>query len=96
MKILFASRLVPEKGADIYLDAIALVKDRLKEKVSFFLAGEGECENELKEQISRLKIDVKFLGKVKDTNDYLKDTHIFVFSSRYKAEGFPIALLRQL
>jgi glycosyltransferase involved in cell wall biosynthesis len=93
IKIFFASRLVPEKGADIYLDAIALVKDRLKGKVSFIMAGEGECENELKEQISRLKVDVKFLGKVKDTYDYLKDTHIFVFTSRYQTEGFPLSII---
>lgn len=93
IKIFFASRLVPGKGADIYLDAIALVKDRLKGKVLFIMAGEGECENELKEQITRLKIDVKFLGKVKNTYDYLKDTHIFVFTSRYQTEGFPLAII---
>ena len=93
IRIFFASRLVPGKGADIYLDAIALVWDGLKEKVSFILAGEGECENELKEQIARLKIDVKFLGKIKDTYDYLKDTHVFVFSSRYQTEGFPLAIV---
>src|ERR1035437_5337865 len=93
IKIFFASRLVPEKGADIFIDAIALVKDRLKENVSFIMAGEGECENELKEQIARLKIDVKFLGKIKDTYDYLKDTHIFIFTSRYQTEGFPLAII---
>jgi len=93
IKIFFASRLVPEKGADIYLDAIALVKDRLKGKASFLLAGEGECENELKEQISRLKIDVKFIGKLKDLNDYLKNSHIFVFSSRHQTEGFPLSII---
>jgi glycosyltransferase involved in cell wall biosynthesis len=93
IKIMFASRLVPEKGADIYLDAIAVIQDRLKVNVSFLLAGEGECEKKLKEQISRLKIDVKFLGKVKDTNDYLKDTNIFVFSSKHQTEGFPLAII---
>jgi L-malate glycosyltransferase len=93
LKIFFASRLVPEKGADIYLDAIALVKDNLKEKVLFILAGEGECENALKEQISRLKIGVKFLGKIKNTDDYLKETNIFIFTSRYQTEGFPLAII---
>ena len=93
IKIFFASRLVPEKGADIYIDAIALVRDRLKEKVSFIMAGEGECENELKEQIARLRVDVKFLGKIKDSYDYLKDTHVFVFTSRYQTEGFPLAII---
>ena len=93
IKIFFASRLIPEKGADIYLDAIDLVKDKLKKKVSFSLAGEGVCENELKEQITRLKIHVKFLGKIKETYDYLKDTHIFVFASRYQTEGFPLAII---
>jgi glycosyltransferase involved in cell wall biosynthesis len=93
IKILFASRLIPEKGGDIYIDAIALVKDKLKEKVSFALAGEGECENELKEQIARLKVDVKFLGKIKNTYDYLKDTHIFVFPSWSRSEGFPLAII---
>jgi glycosyltransferase involved in cell wall biosynthesis len=93
LKIIFASRLVPEKGADIFLDAVSLVKDKLRQKVSFILAGEGECANELKEQISRLKINVEFLGKVKDTNDYLRDTSIFVFSSRFKTEGFPLSIV---
>jgi glycosyltransferase involved in cell wall biosynthesis len=93
IKIFFASRLVPEKGADIYLDAVSLVKDRLKEKVSFMIAGEGECENELKGQIAKLKIDVKFLGKIKDTFEYLKDSHIFVFTSRVQTEGFPLAII---
>jgi len=93
LKIFFASRLVPEKGADIYIDSIALMKDRLNERVSFMMAGEGVCENEVKEQIERLKIDVKFLGKVKDTYEYLKETHIFVFTSRYKTEGFPLSII---
>jgi glycosyltransferase involved in cell wall biosynthesis len=96
IKIIFASRLVPEKGADIYIDSIALVKNRLNQKVSFLMAGEGECEKELKEQIAKLKIDVKFLGKVKDTYEYLKETHIFVFSSRYKTEGFPLAIIEAI
>lgn len=93
LNIFFASRLVPEKGVDIYLDSIALVKNKLKEKVSFFLAGEGECKKELMEQITRLKIDVKFLGKVSNTNEYLKNSHIFVFSSRYQTEGFPLSII---
>jgi glycosyltransferase involved in cell wall biosynthesis len=93
LKILFASRLVPEKGADVFIDAIALARDRLKEKVSFILVGEGECENELKSQIERLKIDVNFLGKVRDSNYYLKDSHIFVFASRHQTEGFPLAII---
>jgi glycosyltransferase involved in cell wall biosynthesis len=96
IKILFASRLVPEKGADIFLDAIALVSNKLNKKATFLMAGEGECENELKDQISRLKIDVNFLGKVKDMNQYLKDTHIFVFSSKYQAEGFPLSIIEAM
>jgi glycosyltransferase involved in cell wall biosynthesis len=93
LKVILASRLIPEKGADIYLNAIALIKGRLKEKVSFYLAGDGECENELMDQISRLKIDVIFLGKLKNTNDYLKDTHIFVIPSWSQSEGFPVTFV---
>ena len=91
-----ASRLVPEKGVDIFLEAIGLVKEKLIKKVSFLMAGEGECESELKDQISRLKIDVNFLGKVPDINKYLTDTHIFVFSSKYKSEGFPLSIIEAL
>lgn len=93
IKIVFASRLVPEKGADIYLNALAIIKDKLNENVSFILAGEGECERELKEQIDRLRINVNFIGKVQNMNDYFKDTHIFVFSSRYQSEGFPMTIV---
>jgi glycosyltransferase involved in cell wall biosynthesis len=93
IKILFASRLVPEKGGDIYLDAIALAKDKLIVKNSFAMAGEGVSENELKKQITDLKIRVSFLGKVENIYDYLKDSHIFIFTSRYQLEGFPLTIV---
>ncbi|MDR3610711.1 MAG: glycosyltransferase family 4 protein [Ignavibacteriaceae bacterium] len=93
IKILFASRLVPEKGGDIYLDAIALAKDKLIVKNSFAMAGEGVSENELRKQITDLKIQVSFLGKVENIYDYLKDSHIFIFTSRYQLEGFPLTIV---
>ncbi len=39
-----------------------------------------------------LNAGIKFLGRVNSLGDTLKDTHIFIYASRSKTEGFPAVI----
>lgn len=87
--VLFASRLLREKGADIFIKAIAELDSATKNKADFLIAGEGEMETELIELNNNLDTRVKFLGSLEDINLLLDKTHILVFCGRSNTEGFP-------
>jgi glycosyltransferase involved in cell wall biosynthesis len=92
LKITAASRLVHEKGLDIYIKAISLLPEHIRMKADFFIAGEGEQEEELKELDSSLGTKIHFTGRITDMTGFLSDTHILVHPSRSKNEGFPAIL----
>ncbi len=89
LKVLAASRFTYEKGMDIYIRAINMLPDNIFEKASFYIAGEGELNDELKELNSLLSSKVNFAGKILDIYSYLSGTHILVNPSRSGSEGFP-------
>lgn len=89
LKVLSASRLSEEKGLDIFIKAVSLLPKDDRESAEFIIAGEGEEENRLKTLNEKLKTGIKFLGRVTNMPELLRQTHIFVFPSRSTAEGFP-------
>lgn len=89
LKVIAASRFKYGKGLDIFINAVASLDKTEKDKAEFYIAGEGELENSLKELNSSTSAGIKFLGSVKDIYSFLKDTHILVHPSRSKSEGFP-------
>ncbi|MEO8209590.1 MAG: glycosyltransferase family 4 protein [bacterium] len=93
IKILCASRLVYEKGVDIFIRAVKIVANKCKGKAEFMIAGTGIYENELKSLCKDLGVEVTFLGNVKNIIELLMDTHIFVMPSRIKSEGFPMSIV---
>ena len=48
IRIICASRLVYEKGVDLFIKAASIVRSKYHGKVKFMIAGCGEYENELK------------------------------------------------
>lgn len=84
-------RLVNSKGFDILLDAFALLAPH---HASWNLAiiGDGPLLCELQERANQLNIGerIRFLGIQKDPWTFIKQSKIFVLSSRY--EGYPMAL----
>ena len=92
-KILAASRLVPEKGIDTYIHAIKLIPDKFLKKAEFYIAGEGEEENNLKSLKEELNTNVLFLGRVVDLGDKLDEFDIFVMPSFSSSEGFPMTVI---
>ena len=84
-------RLVPQKGFDLLLEALAKLKDRYPEWTLTIL-GEGELRPQLESLRNELGLDdrVHILGRVKNPDAFLKQGDIFIMSSRF--EGFPNAL----
>lgn len=85
-------RLVPEKGVDIFLSALALLK---KKNISCRarIAGEGEIKDTLQRQADWLGIQdsVEWLGWVEDVPAFYNSIDVYCQPSR--AESFGLALL---
>jgi glycogen(starch) synthase len=58
--IIFVGRLVSDKGADLLLRAVALLKER---KANLTIVGEGPEEESLRARANELNLDVTFSGK---------------------------------
>jgi|SRR6476469_2289104 len=84
-------RLVPQKGFDLLLEALAQLKNRYPEWTLTIL-GEGDLRPQLESLRHELGLGdrVHLLGRVKNPYEFLKQADIFIMSSRF--EGFPNAL----
>ena len=87
-------RLWKQKGFDVLLDSLALIRNSLAAKLT--IVGEGPLELELKAQSERLGLSgaVRFVGFQPNPYAYLKHADLFVLSSRY--EGLPNVVLEAL
>ena len=86
-------RLVPQKGFDILIKAIALVKNP---KIEVFLLGEGPLREELEllalsEGVSK---QINFVGFQENPYQWIAKADAFILSSRF--EGFPNVVLEAL
>jgi len=85
-------RLVPQKGFDLLIEAVALVGPDVLDSWQVEILGEGPCREELQQLlVSRgLSDRVHLVGQVRDVVERLSRASLFVLSSRF--EGFPNAL----
>jgi len=93
LKVINAGRLVPEKGTDLYLDAVKELHEDIFNLANFYLAGEGTETSRLLKRIDDEKIKITYLGVLEPLTEYLKRTDIFIFTSHWDAEGFPMSIL---
>ncbi|MFA5011721.1 MAG: glycosyltransferase family 4 protein [Ignavibacteria bacterium] len=89
-----ASRYTEEKSMDVYINAANIISKELPGLCDFFISGEGELEEKLKNLNNAKGGAVKFVNPKSDYRDTLKKAHIFVFNSI--KEGTPIVLLEAL
>src|SRR5205085_9899620 len=89
LKIIAASRFVKEIGLDIFIYAVGMLDDKLKQKAEFYIAGEGELENELKQLNKNFDAGIIFLGSLRNIYKTLSETDVLIFPSRSANEGFP-------
>jgi glycosyltransferase involved in cell wall biosynthesis len=93
--LLAVGRLSREKGFDLLLNALVIVRRRFPH-ADLIIAGEGGLERELK-ALSRtlyLETAVSFVGYVDPVFVFFPGATLFVLSSRY--EGMPNSLLEAL
>ena len=90
--LLAVGRLSPEKGYDLLLSALAMVRLRFPQ-TDLIITGSGPEERTLKVQSRKLCIEsaVRFAGYVDHPHKYFSGASAFVLSSRH--EGMPNALL---
>lgn len=87
LRVIFAGRLIPTKGAHLLIDSFNDCDAEL------YIIGKGPEEEKLKKMIAT-KDNVKFIGYVKDIVPYFQHADIFVLPSIY--EGLPITLLEAM
>jgi glycosyltransferase involved in cell wall biosynthesis len=90
--LLAVGRLAHEKGFDLLIVAIPMVRRRFPH-ADLIIAGSGAEESALKTQAASLGLEsaVRFAGHVRRPYIYFPGASLFVLSSRY--EGMPNALL---
>lgn len=92
--ILFVGRLVPYKGLDTLLRALAKVKDA----PPVWIAGAGPLGSELKSLARELRVDASFLGRVPDADlpALYRGARLTVLPSIGRQECFGITLLESM
>jgi glycosyltransferase involved in cell wall biosynthesis len=89
------SRLAPEKGMDVLIEAFSHIEDK---DVELIIAGWGTEEDNLKRQVERLGLQdrIHFAGNIPhhELPKWLNAGDLFVISSRN--EGYPNALVEAL
>jgi rhamnosyl/mannosyltransferase len=86
----FIGRHVPYKGLRYLIEASKYINDK---KMHFFIAGQGELTNELKE-LAKGDDKIEFIGRISDSDRraYLYACDIFCFPSITRNEAFGLAL----
>jgi glycosyltransferase involved in cell wall biosynthesis len=95
LSIGFIGRLDAQKGISYLIDAMLLILNKTP-NVKLIILGEGDLEDDLKNQVKRLGIQksVIFGGFKVDINNYFQIFDVVVFPSLY--EGFPLAVIEAM
>lgn len=95
MHLIYVGRLIPEKGVDVLIDAVNLIKKDVKVKV--FIVGDGSIKSKLEEQIEKLEMEgqISFLGMQMDIPKLLGEADYFIHPAMWN-EGFGITLIEAM
>lgn len=93
LRLVAAGRLVYQKGFDLLIDAIALLRGQ---RLHLTILGDGPLRSELMQKANRLGVgnQVRFVGFQPNPYPYFRQADIFVLSSRF--EGLPNVVLEAL
>lgn len=94
--ILFVGRLTKQKGVEILLKAIEILKNKYSRNLKIAIVGDGELKENLNNLTVELGVDkeVEFLGIRKDIEELMVSSKIFVLPSRW--EGFGIVIIEAM
>lgn len=91
--VIFAGQLIPEKGLELLIKAVAQLKVQDGVVVQVKVAGVGRSQSELVALAERLVPGhIQFLGQVSDLQEHFRTADVAVFPSRWaEAFGFVVA-----
>lgn len=91
--VLVASLRGMEKGVDIFLNALSIIRDRGFHAI---VLGDGAMRNELLELRDSLRLSeyVDFRGNVDNVGEFLRRAKVFVLPSRW--EGLPVSIMEAM
>jgi glycosyltransferase involved in cell wall biosynthesis len=94
-RLVVVGRLIPIKGHDVLLHALAAVREDVP-AVTLEIAGDGALEAELRGTVTRLSLDdvVTFLGRVERVGEALERAEVVVVPSL--GEGFGMVALEAM
>jgi glycosyltransferase involved in cell wall biosynthesis len=91
--LLTLASLVPRKGIDVLVDALAELP-AARHRIRAFVAGEGPIRAELESRAQVLDVPVTFLGRREDAGDLLAACDAFVLPAR--REGLGVSALEAM
>ncbi len=95
-KVFSSSRLVKEKGLDVYIKAANILSNLHPDKFEFYISGNGEEYNNLIELNRTLGNCVIFVDYIKDFHLTLLDANLFIFTSLSNSEGVPAIIIQAI
>jgi glycosyltransferase involved in cell wall biosynthesis len=93
IRVIVASRLIYEKGIDLFIKAVSLLPNEVTNEVTFYIAGEGIDMEDFIELDKKFKTNIKFVGAIDEMQKLLCSTHILVNPTISTMEGFPTILV---
>lgn len=102
VKLLFLSNIIPSKGCNVLLEALALLKGRGVEVECDFVG--GDCPEQSAEDFAKLIRQMGLEGIASyagrkygsEKDEYWRKADVFVFPTYYAQECFPIVLLESM
>jgi len=93
VKIIFLSRLTPDKGWKFAIAAFSkMAKEIDLSKITFIIAGDGIMRDEITKSLEKLNLDVHFLGRISpdEVPSLLANGDIFVTTSEKETRGLTV------
>ena len=87
-------RLVPEKGLDLLIDAIARIETSSLIPCRVMIVGAGSQQEELKRFARHVNIQAWFVGEVEDVRNYLAQMDVFALPTH--REGLSVAVMEAM
>ncbi len=93
--IAIIGRLAPIKNHDLFLESIKLVQQQTKQKLVFFIVGDGDQKKSIEEKVAILKteitIDIRMTSWIKDIKTFNAGMDLICLTS--DNEGTPVSLI---
>lgn len=95
LAIAIVGRLAPIKNHNLFLEGIKLVQQATKQKLVFFIVGDGDQKSAIEEKITALKsemeIDIRMTSWIKDIKTFNAGMDVICLTS--DNEGTPVSLI---